>query len=64
MFLYDRLVEAAREDNMLEEHRLEYPYVPPDATLVEDMDGFEPPAAPPAPDAAPNEPDGDGDGRA
>ena len=51
MFLYDRLVEAAKEDNMLEEFPLEYPYVPPDVTLMTDMGEEEeddPPAAAPS----------------
>ena len=66
IFLYDRLVEAAEKDNMLEEPPLEYPYDLPDVTLVADKpaDDFDPSGATPAPDDDPHEPGGDGDGRA
>lgn len=66
MFLYDRLVEAAREENMLEENPLEYPYVPPDVSQMADMGEEEddPPDAASAADGGPDEPDGDKDGRA
>lgn len=48
IFLYDRLVEAAREENMLEDYPLEYPYVPPDATLMADGDDDDADPADPA----------------
>ena len=66
IFVYDRLVEAAERDNLLEEPPLEYPYDPPAVPLVEDSleDDFDPSGEIQAPDDGPYEPGGDGDGRA
>ena len=66
IFIYDRLVEAAEKDNMLEEPPLEYHYDPPPVPLEEDWpeDDFDPSDAAPRPDDGPDEPPADGDGRA
>ncbi len=66
IFVYDRLVEAAERDNLLEEPPLEYPYDLPPIPLEEDSleDDFDPSGSPHAPDDGPHEPDGDEDGRA
>ena len=66
MLLYDRLLEAAKEDQRLEETASQSPYDPSAATLVADrpLEDSDPSGETHAPDDGPHEADGDGDSRA